>query len=88
MIILCTVILLLGVREYSFINIAMTLLNVVVILSIIGVGAWHFDRHKWTNFMGPGKAMGSLEGIFTGNLFFFVLSDSLLQPLEWHLRCS
>jgi amino acid transporter len=65
-ILLCTVILLLGVREYSFINIAITLLNIVVIVSIIAVGAWHFDDHKWSNFMGPGQAMGSLEGIITG----------------------
>lgn len=69
-IILCTLILLLGVKEYSFMNIVITILNVGIIIATIGFGAWNFDRMKWSNFMGPGVSMGTFEGIMDGKVPF------------------
>lgn len=66
LIVLCTVVLLLGAKEYSFINTVITTINISIIIAIIGVGAWKFDSAKWNNFMGPNVALGTAEDILSG----------------------
>lgn len=65
-IVLCTMILIVGVQESAWVNMIMTVFNVILILFIIIVGAIYVDFDNWVPFAPYG-----VEGVFKGAAVVF-----------------
>eukprot|EP01111_Echinosteliopsis_oligospora_P013691 TRINITY_DN4977_c0_g1_i1.p1 TRINITY_DN4977_c0_g1~~TRINITY_DN4977_c0_g1_i1.p1 ORF type:complete len:580 (-),score=93.27 TRINITY_DN4977_c0_g1_i1:66-1805(-) len=66
-IVLCTFILIAGVKDSARFNLAMTILNITTLLFVIGVGAYYVDVRNWKPFT-PFGLGGAFAG--AGTVFF------------------
>jgi basic amino acid/polyamine antiporter, APA family len=77
-----TVVLVIGIKESAGFNAAMVLLNIAVILTVVGIGAAHFDPKNWQPFLHEEKKWGGVaEG--AGRIFFaYIGFDSISTHAE------
>jgi len=86
-IILCTIVMLLGIRNSSTFNVVITILNVFVLLFFIGTGASSVDPKNWTivnhSFVPYGVA-----SLFTGagTVFFSYIGFDMVSSLAEETR--
>ena len=77
-----TVVLVIGIRESAGFNTAMVLLNIVVILTVVGIGATYVDPKNWRPFLHEKEQWhGVAEG--AGRIFFaYIGFDSISTNAE------
>lgn len=80
-IVLCTIILFFGMKDSSLLNMTVTIVNVVIILFIIVVGALHFDIKNWSDFFANSEGNSAIGGIGAGKLV-------PLRVDTYHSRCN
>eukprot|EP01128_Nolandella_sp_AFSM9_P003793 TRINITY_DN1671_c0_g1_i2.p1 TRINITY_DN1671_c0_g1~~TRINITY_DN1671_c0_g1_i2.p1 ORF type:complete len:609 (-),score=89.75 TRINITY_DN1671_c0_g1_i2:89-1915(-) len=79
-IVLCTVVLLFGMQESSYLNMTVTIVNLIIIVFIIVVGAMHFDIANWGNFWANADNSSPAAGVAAAaaTVFFaFIGFDSV-----------
>lgn len=79
-IVFCTIILMCGMKESSFMNMTVTIVNLIIVCFIIVVGAMHFRIENWGNFWANAKGTAPVAGIgaAAATVFFaFIGFDSV-----------
>jgi APA family basic amino acid/polyamine antiporter len=79
----CTLFLLVGIKESARLNMAMTAINLSVILFVIIFGAFHIDTNNWSPFL-PYGIQGAWRGVAT--VFFSYVGIQLSSILDQQLR--
>jgi len=84
----CSIILFLGIKELTFMNSVLTIINIAVVTMILIIGAINFDLNNWVNYMGRGQSFGSIQGMFsaTGAVFFSFVGFDVVCALGSEVR--
>jgi len=80
-VIICTIVMLFGIRSSSTFNVVMTILNFFVLLFFIFVGATRVQPHLWTQNNGYFPYGASSVFVAAGKLFFAYLGFDMVSSL-------
>eukprot|EP01119_Soliformovum_irregulare_P004980 TRINITY_DN1623_c0_g1_i1.p1 TRINITY_DN1623_c0_g1~~TRINITY_DN1623_c0_g1_i1.p1 ORF type:complete len:546 (-),score=132.14 TRINITY_DN1623_c0_g1_i1:175-1812(-) len=82
-VVLCTLVLLFGMKESARLNLAVTVINMLIIFFIIIAGSFYVETHNWSPFL-PYGFSGIWRGV--GTVFFSYIGFDSVSTLAGEVR--
>jgi len=82
-IVICTIVLLFGIKESARFNMVITVINLIIIFFVIILGAIHIKPGNWTPFF-PFGVLGTWRGV--GTVFFSYIGFDSVSTLAGEVK--